>query len=244
MMIIKKLIHNTAKKFGISINKISPQNSVEAGIYQIIKTNKINLILDVGASEGQYASNIFDMGYKGKIISFEPLSDSYKKLLLKKNQNLSWDWEIYPRCALGEENEIKTINISKDKVCSSFLPILQDFTTIIKSAKYVNSEEVEICRLDEILKKSLKGNNAQIFLKIDTQGYEDKVLRGASKILDDIKVIQSEMSLIPLYKDQILFEESLKQLKDLGFKLYTLYPVCIDKETGRTLQVDGIFIKI
>lgn len=44
-----------------------------------------------------------------------------------------------------------------------------------------------------------------MYLKIDTQGYEEKVLNGAEELLSKVKVIQTELSLMPLYKGKILF---------------------------------------
>ncbi len=82
-----------------------------------------------------------------------------------------------------------------------------------------------------------------ILLKIDTQGYEEQVLKGADEIISKIKGIHLELSIVPLYEGQILFEEMLNQLKEMGFALYHLSPGFKDYRTGRLLQFDGTFFR-
>jgi hypothetical protein len=56
-------------------------------------------------------------------------------------------------------------------------------------------------------------------------------------------VIQLEMSLVPLYENEMLFFEMTKYLNDKGFQLYSLENGFSNPDTGQLLQVDGIFIK-
>ena len=79
-------------------------------------------------------------------------------------------------------------------------------------------------------------------LKIDVQGFEKKVLAGAEASLQKIKIIQLEMSLVPLYQNEWLFHEVLEYLTQKGFQLYSLENGFFNKETGQLLQADGIFI--
>jgi hypothetical protein len=65
-----------------------------------LRKSKIELVLDVGASIGQFAKEMFAGGYKGKIISFEPLSQAHGQLLAAARGNSGW--EVAPRCALQE----------------------------------------------------------------------------------------------------------------------------------------------
>ena len=82
---------------------------------------------------------------------------------------------------------------------------------------YINSETVKLSRLDSILKEYIsKYQSKSIFLKIDIQGFERQVIEGASDIFPLIKGLQLELSLVPLYKDQVLFEEMLEILKGKG----------------------------
>lgn len=59
--------------------------------------------------------------------------------------------------------------------------------------------------------------NANVFLKIDVQGYEDNILKGAKEILPKIKGIQLECSLIKMHEGEILLEEIIRKIKSMGF---------------------------
>lgn len=80
-----------------------------------------------------------------------------------------------------------------------------------------------------------------VFLKIDVQGYESQILEGAINILPKIKGIQTELSLVTLYEDQLLFDEMIDYIVRLRFELYDIFPGFRNKQTGRLLQVDAIF---
>jgi hypothetical protein len=97
-------------------------------------------------------------------------------------------------------------------------------------------------RLDEIAREYVANSNAA-YLKIDVQGYEPQVIDGAMNILSGIKGIQLELSLIPLYEHQALYRDVINKLDGLGYELHALFPVFSDSQTGRVLQMDGVFIK-
>jgi hypothetical protein len=107
---------------------------------------------------------------------------------------------------------------------------------------YIDSEEIYINKLDNIWKTFLK-NEDNIFIKIDVQGYELKVLKGAINILSKIKGMKIELSLVPLYEGQLLFPEMLDYITNLGFELWDISPGFRDKQSGKLLQFDGIFFR-
>ena len=82
-----------------------------------------------------------------------------------------------------------------------------------------------------------------IFLKIDTQGYEENVIIGAKDLINDLKVIQMELSLIELYQGQKLLIEMLEVMRDKGFTLWNLDPAFINPVNGQMLQLDAVFVK-
>lgn len=78
-------------------------------------------------------------------------------------------------------------------------------------------------------------------MKIDVQGFERQVLAGATEILPQVKGIQLELSLVPLYESQPIYREMIKFLEKLGYELYALVPGFTEHKTGKLLQMDGIF---
>jgi FkbM family methyltransferase len=184
---------------------------------RLLEYHQIELIFDVGANCGQYASFLRDSGYQGKIVSFEPLSTAYSQLLtLSKKDNL---WEIAPRCALGNQEGEITINIAGNSQSSSVLSMLDSHVQAAPESVYCGSEIVQLRRLDTLAKDYITEGTQSIFLKIDVQGFEKQVIEGSFQILPLVKGIQIEMSLVPLYDQQILFEYLLEFMRKLGYEL-------------------------
>ena len=238
---IKKTIRKMIKYLGFELIRFNPQSSSNARILQFFSAYKINTVFDVGANTGQYALWLRESGYKGRIISFEPLSKAYNHLVInsKKDPN----WIIAPRMALGNEKGEKFINIADSSRCSSILKVSDLHIKENPESTYIGSEKIHINRLDNIAETFLK-TDSNIFLKIDVQGFELQVIEGASKILPKIKGIQIELSLLPFYEGETLFYDMLSYIINLGFELYDIFPPFFrDKQNGRLLQFDGIFFR-
>ena len=206
---------------------------------KLLKNYNIDVILDVGANIGQYGSELRNIGYEGKIISFEPTSEAFA--ILKKTASKDSLWEVH-NMSLGERDGESTINISKNSVSSSILNDLPQLTDSAPDATFIKKETIKIKKLDSIF-EDLNINGKNIYLKIDTQGYEKMVLDGAAESLKNVLGIQIEMALIPSYEGSLTFEEMSEKLKTLGFKLTTIESGHYNKKTGELIEVDGVFFK-
>ena len=234
---IKKII----RSLGFEVTQYKPQTSDVARMSRLLDYHNINLVFDIGANIGQYSSFLRECGYSGKIVSFEPSSDAYSQLL--KISEKDSDWEVAPQIALGNEKTEVTLNLSANSQSSSVLKMLDLHQSIAPDSSYVNSEVVKMVKLDDIAPDYLNEENNLVFLKIDVQGLEKQVLEGASQTLKWVKGIQVELSLVPLYETQGLLSEMILFLQNLGYTLYAIMPGFTDSQTGRVLQVDGIFFK-
>ena len=76
----KKLIKKSFNLIGLELQRYQPLSDAGAQIYQAIKKINTDVLLDIGANTGQFASEVRKKGYNGKIISFEPLADARKNL--------------------------------------------------------------------------------------------------------------------------------------------------------------------
>lgn len=239
-MTVLHKIRIAARHVGLDINRYNPLTSQSARIVSLLQHHKIDLVLDVGANDGGYGKELRQSGFKGSILSFEPLQDPYERL---KITALAYsDWHVAPRMALGSQEGEMEINVSANSTSSSILPMEKIHCDAAPSSKYMAKQKISVQRLDKfehILFK--KGTNK--FLKIDTQGYERSVIEGASGFLHDLKGIQVEMSLVSLYKGQALYEEIIEILKLSGFELWNIVPGFSDSMSGRLLQMDGIFFR-
>lgn len=209
-------------------------------LIRAIKANQIDLILDVGANTGQFAELVLRLGYKGDILSFEPLSVAYEVLVRRAKKFKGW--EVFDRCAIGDIDGNVNINVSKNLLSSSALKILEQHTSVSPASNIVATESVPVYKLDSILSQYLS-RYKNILLKIDTQGYEEKVLLGAGSLLNSLRGVLVEVSLIPLYEGQKLFDDLYEMLKSMGFNLWGFFPAFVNKSDGRMLQVDLLLFK-
>ena len=237
---MKKLIKNIGRFVGIEIGRYSPITSSNAKLERLISACHIDLVIDVGANKGQFALEIRERGYRGKIFSVEPLSDAYDLLLRQAEDD--HDWVIAPRAAVGSEDGEIEINISGNSVSSSILPMLKSHSDAAPKSNYVAMEYTPLYRLDTLSKDCCEAAES-VFLKIDTQGYEKQVLEGAVDTLQKVKIMQIELSLVPLYDGQVLMCDMINQLQKLGFEVFNLAPFFFDPESGKLLQVDGLFAR-
>jgi len=236
----KKFLKRILRSIGYDIVKHETLVSFELSILKWLAKENVDVVIDVGANEGQYVKKIRNMGYEGKIISFEPTSEAYEKLV--KNRENDQHWFVAPRMAIGEKNGETEIFVSHNSVSSSILKISQTHVKIEKDSAYKNKETVNIRTLDSLFGNCIpKGKN--LFLKIDTQGYEMKVLAGIENNLEKVKGIQIELSINPLYEGQELYLEFFVFMEKNNFSLYSIRPGFKNKETQQIFQFDGFFIK-
>jgi FkbM family methyltransferase len=225
------------KSCGLDIGRYSPASHPEAKWLRQMKDRGINVVLDVGANTGQYASYLRELGYKGLICSFEPLGTAFGELERAASRDASWKAFNY---ALGSQEGEVEMRVAESSPSSSLLEATDDLLSIHPAAGTLKSEAVVVKPLDSLFRE-LCPESAKVLLKIDTQGYEMEVLLGSQKSLPAIEMIQVEMSFHPLYKGQPLFDELYSWICGQGFHLSCLYDDWWDPKTGDLMQVDGVF---
>lgn len=235
--IVRGILRNV---FGLEVRRLKSISTPEAQMVASLRKFDIDLVFDVGANTGQFASDLRHCGYAGRIVSFEPLSSAHGVLMQASTGDSGWD--AYPRCALGDHNGEVEINIAGNSESSSILPMLELHRSTAPEAIYQGKEIVPIKTLDAVADQYLKNARAP-FLKIDTQGFEWQVLDGARDTLQHIKGISVELSLVPLYEGQHLWREVIDRLEAAGFTLWSFKPAFTDLSQGRILQVDGVFYR-
>lgn len=197
----------------------------------------VNLVLDVGASEGRYAAKLRQYGYRGRIESFEPGADAYSRLEKASGNDPLWSCR---NLAVGSESGSIELNISRNCESSSLLEMEGVCVQADPSTAFVATEKVHLRRLDSL---SLRTASDVIYLKADVQGFERHVVEGAAGCLDQIALIELELSIIPLYKGQPDLIEMIEFMRGRSYELIWLERVFRDARTGYLLQVDGIFAR-
>jgi FkbM family methyltransferase len=195
----------------------------------------INLVLDVGANVGQFGRSIRASGYRGRIVSFEPVKSAYDQLAA----TIDPSWVRLPT-ALGSVNQQSIINVNRNSDMSS-LRTLDENHARKHGFNSAGTQKIDVVRLDDIFDQyAKKGDN--ILLKLDVQGYEDEVLKGASVSLSKIKAIQTEMALSPTYAGQSQMIETVMNLARQGFQLVDIMNGFRETD-GCLLEADGFFIR-
>jgi FkbM family methyltransferase len=208
--------------------------------FRMMQHHGIQTVIDVGGNVGNYGRELRYAGYRGRIISFEPTATAYQTLAARASDDPAW---IVIKAALGETEGEVTIHVAANEAASSsILPMRDVHLRIAPGTGYVSSERVRLMTLDQAL-EGLLAPADRALLKIDVQGYEAKILEGASRVLRQVELIECELSFISLYDGQPLFEEMLALLRSLGFNPVQFSPGFTDRTTGYNLQVDGIFSK-
>ncbi|MBN8452474.1 FkbM family methyltransferase [Accumulibacter sp.] len=227
---------NVAKGFalwGISKGLSLPHGAIDRVselmfLRRLLDQLQIDCVLDVGANQGQFASELRGIGYSGLIVSFEPVQEEFR--ILKERFRADPGWRGFS-LALGSSTESKEIVISRLGVMSSLLEP-------INRRDVVRREMIEVRRLDSVLESELSDvQSSRIFLKMDTQGYDLEVFSGATGALDRVLGLQSELSVRPLYEGMPHYIQSLETYQSAGFDLYNL-SVVNRIETGGLLELN------
>ena len=199
----------------------------------------IETVLDVGANAGQYVSEIRELGYRGRVVSFEPIREVYGRLATSVSKDDRW--EAY-NLAVGARAGEQLINVSENSVFSSFKSANTYLTDTFATSTPVRTERVNVIRLDDFLNEHPElGRSA--YLKIDTQGFELEVLKGTGKWLRKIKALQLELPMRSLYEGQITWMAMAEWLAGHGFEIAMAKENGYDQSTMSLLELDVVFVR-
>lgn len=236
----KTFVRRQFHRAGYDLHRLIPEMNPVFQLQQGLERFGIDLVIDVGANEGQFGRDIRSMGYRGRIASFEPLTAAHAQLLRAAHGDTAWS--VHPRCAVGDRDDSVTINVARNSVSSSLLPMTDAHESAARNSAYIGAEQVPLVRLDSVAADYLDGASAP-FLKIDTQGFEWAVLDGAAKLLPRLRGVLCELSLVHLYEGQHLWLDVIHRLEGEGLRTWAVQPGFTDHRSGRTLQLDAMFFR-
>ncbi len=224
-----KFVQDIFYKMGLIVKLVRPENNLW------LQTRNIKNILDIGANTGQFAQRINEILPNINIISFEPIKKCYDELLINTK-----DLKIKAfNCALGEIEETQEINISAHSPSSSLLPMADLHKEVFAGTNFVEKEKISIKKLDTIFPElEIQG---KFMVKIDVQGFEDRVIKGGLETLKKADLILIETSFEELYEDQLLFDGIYQLLIGIGFTFKGNLTQAINKKDGRILYAESLF---
>lgn len=187
-------------------------------IYDLIPEPPAMHIIDVGAmwlgENDLLYRNL--LGRPGtRVIGFEPVQAECDKLNAMGRPD-----HVYLPYVIGDGAR-RTFHITNSVMTSSLYEpnteLLRNFPGIEQLTRVVKTLDVQTRRLDDIPEVERCD-----YLKLDVQGAELDVLRGADRLLAQAAVVQCEVEFVPMYKGQPLFAEVDAHLRSRGFLLNQL----------------------
>ena len=185
---------------------------------------KVDCVFDVGANVGQYATMLRrDLGFKGAIVSFEPVPENSALLRDRARKDNLWFIE---EVALSDTTGKRLFNVATNTQASSLNRARPDITTMV-GAHFAGARQCQI--RTQLLSAAYAEYARKLqfqrpFLKMDTQGHDLNVVAGAGSTLNNFIGLQSELSIIPLYEETPDFKTALGILERAGFALSAIVP--------------------
>jgi FkbM family methyltransferase len=207
------------------------------------RQNSVNCVLDVGGFNGTYAKELRGWGYRGLIISFEPVPASYALLREKMKADPLWIGQPY---GLSNENRRATMKTYAKGDFNSLLSLRDDAAKAYGLNASERSEvDIELRRLDTAMRelRTRISSDARIFVKIDTQGHDLEVPQGASGILDVLRGFQSELPAVRIYDGMHSMPELIEYYSQIGFVPIGFFPVNTFPESLVSPEFDVLFTR-
>lgn len=199
------------------------QYGLEQHLKDVFRKFSVGTVFDVGANVGQFRDFLRQrVGFDGAIHSFEPVSRLAARLADRAKADARWRIHQF---ALGESNTTMEINVAASDTFSSFLDARAAPDSPFASSMAVRERErVTVKRGDDVW-PGLIEDAGNVYLKVDTQGFDMTVLRGSKNLMQALPAFQFELPVQPLYQGTPHYLDILKELEDWGFVLSGLFPI-------------------
>lgn len=243
LKIVRESVLKVSRSLGYDIVPLREMRERDFALHlrQLLTRLKVDCVLDVGANVGQYRDFLRErVLYEGRIVSFEPVARHVE--LLRERAREDADWHI-EGCALGARDEQMAINVMVSDQFSSFLePDHRQVGEFSELNVPCARETVTVRTLDVVLPVLQERLGFERpYLKLDTQGFDIEVLRGAAESLRAVRALQTEASVLGIYKGMPGYMDTLRHLDGLGFDLTGMYAVSRDTAL-RLVEFDCVMI--
>jgi FkbM family methyltransferase len=206
-----------------------------ARIRRLLDELAINCVIDVGANRGQTVRLFRKLGFKGYIYSFEPQRHMYAALERACRKDPKWQGF---QLALGDVTGSLSLKVNPESnEMSSLLNLHQPPPDMAE-------ETVQVVPLDALFPSLMKPiAEPRVFLKIDTEGYDLKVFRGASRALAHIVTLQAELFVQPVFEHAPHYLDALRKFEQAGFELDNLSLVS-RTEAGDLMTINALMKRV
>jgi FkbM family methyltransferase len=239
----KALIKDVAGRLGYEVVKRGTlaDLTIAHHVAEVLKRARINCVIDVGGNIGWYGEFLRAIGYDGRIVSFEPVSDSFAELGERAAADPHWTAH---RLAIGSTTGAVTMNVASNRLFSSVREPSSEGAALFPDDEQIErQEEVELRRVDDVFADCVAGIvDPRVHLKSHAQGSDLEVIRGANGSLDRIHSLQLYVALQRIYDGMPTHRESFELVEGLGFAVTGLFPVTRD-DGFRVIEYDCICVR-
>ncbi|MCA9562617.1 MAG: FkbM family methyltransferase [Myxococcales bacterium] len=219
---LTSLTTQTSNRLGFDLIERHKLRHPHRLLREALKHFEVDTTLDVGANLGQFAGQLRELGYSRRIVSFEPAPNAYEEASRQAAEDPDWD---VVNLALGATDGTLELSVFPQSSLNTLLEINEFGAERYSHA--TGTVSVQVATLDDLMREQRFGLDSarSIFLKMDTQGFDLEVLKGAKKTLEKVTIIQTEASVVPIYKGMPTYIESMQVLDSLGFAPAAFWPV-------------------
>lgn len=229
--LVKRFVKSSLASFDIEIKK--RRNS-----YAWIQAYGIKTIFDIGANKGDFVIDAHKYFPEANIHAFEPLRAEYNYLVkaCRRVPNV----KIY-NLALGDFNGKSKMYHNDFTPASSIRDMSEKHKEAYPAAINTIVEDIDVVRLDELVDRDIKIDN-ELLIKIDVQGYEDKVIAGGNNVFNKASVVIIEVCFQELYEGQMLFGDLYNSFLKRGFEFKGVTNIGFHQRSGQPLWSDAVFV--
>lgn len=240
----KRLAKSSFGTFGYSLHDLRKNNDLRVflpgHLKSVLARLNINCVIDVGANVGEYGAMLRRIGYRGRIVSIEPVPEVFAKLEAAAAGDDGW---LTLNLACGSSEETRSINVFSQSTLSSLLPPSSNMRAI-DPGNIARTDTVKVRRLDSFFEEAIRElDDPRVFLKTDVQGLDIEVIRGAGECMNRVQGLQSEVSMIPLYLGAPDYLEFLAYCRNLGFEPTGFFPIVNSPVSGHLVECDVVLVR-
>jgi len=207
-----------------------------------LKNLPIKTIIDVGANKGQFARIATNVFPEAHIYCFEPLPRPYQKLQQWAKRQRKGEISTFNLALGNKEGFLEIFSHVEHNPSSSFLKTTNLCESLYPFTQNQVSISVKLTTLDSWINRFPNPLAPEMLIKLDVQGYEDRVIQGGVKTFSIAKACILEVCLDQLYKDQATFKVIFPLLNDLGYSYVgNLNQTYADD--GHVIYIDAVFMK-
>jgi len=213
----KSVVNLALAPFGlqIGVRRIGRSFDYEDALQQAFEGVEEPLVLDIGANRGDMVRLVLEKRPKARVVAFEPDPAAYGPLAEFAAQR-GFDCH---NIALGDRNAKMNFHVCKYSQGSSLLRTSSRAKRLVPGITQVQKTMgVGVRRLDDFMGEAGLEGPVDL-MKVDVQGYETQVFKGAAETLKRTRYVLAEAHFVPVYEGACLVDELCHILVEAGFHL-------------------------